>query len=170
MMDDCTCEHKELRKLVTANNSIQYKWQCVMCGATGQAIAAAKLTHEQMQNAPPVDRELRETYQRQKFERAGQQYRESQAEKQREWWARYNEYMNSPQWKAKRYKALVRDNWLCQSCMEKPATQVHHTSYVHLGDEPLFELQSVCDDCHRLITEIDRGRRHALLPPMPRID
>ena len=78
-MEDCKCEDKELRKLITTMGTIQYKMQCVTCGATGNAIAAAKLTDEQKQNAPPVDRDLRETYQRYR----SQMYQESQIEKQR---------------------------------------------------------------------------------------
>lgn len=169
-MEDCNCEHQELRVLNIRGGGVQYKMQCIICGKTGQPIAIAKLTGEQMKNAPPVDQNLRSEYYRTKSEQSSLAYQNAQAEKNREWWARYNEYMESAAWKVKRYKALHRDNWLCQSCMENRATQVHHTTYAHFGDEPLFELQSVCDACHTRITEIDRGKRNAYLPKLSALD
>jgi 5-methylcytosine-specific restriction endonuclease McrA len=42
----------------------------------------------------------------------------------------------------------------CQS----RATQVHHLTYRHLGNEPLFELMAICRDCHEQLTEMDRSR------------
>ena len=51
-------------------------------------------------------------------------------------------------WKKKRGKVLERASGICEGCLEKPATQVHHLSYEHVGDEYLFELVAVCDACH----------------------
>jgi hypothetical protein len=36
------------------------------------------------------------------------------------------------------------------------ASQVHHLTYKHLRNEPLFELISVCVPCHDAITAMDR--------------
>jgi 5-methylcytosine-specific restriction endonuclease McrA len=30
----------------------------------------------------------------------------------------------------------------------KRATQVHHTTYKHVGNEFLWELRAICDECH----------------------
>jgi 5-methylcytosine-specific restriction endonuclease McrA len=60
----------------------------------------------------------------------------------------YAEYLQSDVWREKRHQALERDEWTCQGCLERPATQVHHLTYDHVGAELLFELVSVCDDCH----------------------
>jgi 5-methylcytosine-specific restriction endonuclease McrA len=70
----------------------------------------------------------------------------------------YNSYIQSPAWFARRDKVLKRDNYLCQACLEDPATQVHHKSYIHFGNEPLFDLESVCDPCHKKITKVEHRR------------
>jgi len=59
------------------------------------------------------------------------------------------EYLNSEEWKRKRYIVLKRDNWRCVYCGEK-ATQVHHKKYSkrNIGKEPIRWLVSVCKSCH----------------------
>lgn len=60
----------------------------------------------------------------------------------------YNDYIASDKWKAIRLKVLKRDNNLCQACLYAPAQDVHHITYANLGNELMFELLSVCRDCH----------------------
>lgn len=75
-------------------------------------------------------------------------------------WLKYhNDYLNSVQWKEKRDQVLKRDNYLCQACRKNRATQVHHLSYDHWMHEPLFELVSICQNCHERITEMDRNKK-----------
>lgn len=81
------------------------------------------------------------------------------------WWSRYTAYLSTPQWSAKREAALERDHYLCQACRRREATQVHHTTYKHVGNEPLFELVSLCEVCHDEITAMDRKRRGQGLVP-----
>ena len=76
------------------------------------------------------------------------------------WSKKYNEYLQSYQWQDKRLRVLERDNYLCQSCLEQDATQVHHLTYKHVGNEPLFDLISVCDECHKSITFMDRLKKN----------
>lgn len=61
---------------------------------------------------------------------------------------KYNEYLKSEKWYNIRKLVLKRDNFLCQGCLESEATEVHHKNYVHLFDEILFDLVSVCKSCH----------------------
>lgn len=68
----------------------------------------------------------------------------------------YKEYLKSPLWQEKRELVLKRDNYLCQACLTDAAVQVHHLSYKHVFNEPLFELISVCLRCHDIITNMDR--------------
>jgi 5-methylcytosine-specific restriction endonuclease McrA len=72
------------------------------------------------------------------------------------WINEHSNYIKSEQWKQKRELVLKRDNYLCQACLTEKATQVHHTSYKHWRNEPLFELVSVCEMCHEKITTLDR--------------
>ena len=69
----------------------------------------------------------------------------------------YLEYLNSKEWRSKRLKVLERDKYVCQSCLSAEAKEVHHITYKHLKNEPLFELVSVCKPCHLNITRMDNG-------------
>lgn len=59
----------------------------------------------------------------------------------------YVDYIKSDEWKNKRQLVLKRDNYTCQICGKK-AEQVHHLSYAHRENEYLFELVSLCEQCH----------------------
>jgi 5-methylcytosine-specific restriction endonuclease McrA len=84
------------------------------------------------------------------------------------WWAKYNEYLRSPQWQQKRLRVLERDGHECQAMMagcRVVANQVHHRDYIMALDAPLFDLVSVCGSCHDKITAATRSmksRRRAL--------
>lgn len=154
-MNDCQCERMELRRLDANGAGMQYKMQCLDCGKTGPAISHASLTDGQKQGAPPVDHGIREAYWQQRRETAQAQWKEERTSRVGEWWQRYREYMVSPEWDSRRQMVLSRDRMTCQACLSRPATQVHHLTYKHLGNEPLFELISVCAPCHERITELD---------------
>lgn len=68
----------------------------------------------------------------------------------------HSEYLLTSQWKEKRLLVLNRDNYICQSCLIKKATEVHHKSYKYWKNEPLFDLISVCNECHNDITNMNR--------------
>ena len=64
-------------------------------------------------------------------------------------------FYQSRAWRRVRRRALIRDKWLCQDCLEKKriiaATEVHHV--VPLEDAPelgleLSNLRSLCWWCH----------------------
>jgi 5-methylcytosine-specific restriction endonuclease McrA len=58
-----------------------------------------------------------------------------------------------------RYLVLKRDGDLCQACLVKPATEVHHRNYSQeFGQEFMFDLIAVCHECHEKITN-DVGKR-----------
>lgn len=65
--------------------------------------------------------------------------------------ARYSAYLLTPGLRARRAKVLHRAGGKCEGCLERPATQVHHLTYEHVGDELLFELVAICDVCHSKI-------------------
>jgi 5-methylcytosine-specific restriction endonuclease McrA len=77
----------------------------------------------------------------------------------------YKGYMSSSAWAAKRLLVLKRDDCICKSCGKAKATEVHHLSYIHFGDEPLFDLVSVCSKCHRRLTIVLHSR-----PSIPDIE
>ncbi len=72
---------------------------------------------------------------------------ESEAKNER-WWAWYDSYLKTEKWHAKRRAVIKRAVGICEGCLFAKATQVHHLTYFHVGEELLFELRAVCDDCH----------------------
>jgi hypothetical protein len=71
-------------------------------------------------------------------------------------WDKYSEYLRSDSWKNRRLLVLERDNYMCQACLSNIADEVHHLTYKHVFNEPLFDLISVCKPCHDGITKMDR--------------
>lgn len=63
----------------------------------------------------------------------------------------YAEYLNSEEWWQRRTRVLERSNGLCEGCRNDEATDVHHLTYAHAGDEFLFELVALCAPCHERI-------------------
>ena len=63
----------------------------------------------------------------------------------------YRRYLASDAWQRRRSRVLQRAGGRCEGCGEHPATEVHHLTYDHVGDEFLFELVALCSECHRRI-------------------
>ena len=61
---------------------------------------------------------------------------------------RYASYLSTPQWKARAAKVHKRAKGMCEGCGTKKSREVHHLSYAHVGNEFLFELVALCEDCH----------------------
>jgi len=77
-----------------------------------------------------------------------------------EWLAAHARYLESTAWDERRSAVLQRDKFQCQARLDRctsKATQVHHLSYRHWRNEPLFDLISVCERCHQEITRMERG-------------
>lgn len=167
------CRHPEVsdpRKRTLANGTAQFRRQCLACGsAVGPAVAAARVS---VFNRQPFDERAAER-QRAATERhwAGQRaaaeagrlareaaWEQAKADRQR----RYAAYLASPSWRCIRERVMQRDRWTCTACGLARATEVHHKTYEHVdfeepGTEPLFDLEAVCADCHRRLTERERA-------------
>jgi len=60
-----------------------------------------------------------------------------------------NIFLSSPEWKKMRELVLQRDRWLCQACLSRRATDVHHNGgYVQGLLPPAWKLKAVCRECH----------------------
>jgi 5-methylcytosine-specific restriction endonuclease McrA len=66
-----------------------------------------------------------------------------------EWRVLYDAYMASGRWARKRTRVLARDGWSCTRCGRHGVLQVHHLSYRFFGREPLGDLVTLCEQCHR---------------------
>lgn len=82
--------------------------------------------------------------------------RQDEAQARRE---RYQEYLQSEKWARKRDAVLKRENYVCEACRKRRASQVHHSTYRHIFDEPLFELHAICAECHEKLSALDQARR-----------
>jgi hypothetical protein len=63
----------------------------------------------------------------------------------------YQAYLKSEKWYAIRLKVLSRDDYTCQHCHCKVTSytaNVHHKTYIRLGDEKLSDLITLCIPCH----------------------
>lgn len=79
-----------------------------------------------------------------------------------QWFALHAEYLRTDRWHFRRAAVLARDRGICQAqlmvCTGR-ADQVHHLSYQHWRNEPLFDLVAVCVRCHEELTRMDRENR-----------
>lgn len=62
----------------------------------------------------------------------------------------YLDYMQSPEWDAKRKQRLKIDNYTCQQCHRRDVPlDVHHLTYDRFRHEEMDDLQSLCRLCHK---------------------
>jgi len=70
--------------------------------------------------------------------------------------ASYKKYMKSQRWQKKRQEVFAHYGKRCYVCRTaRGPIQVHHLTYIHFGNERLYELRPLCVPCHRKV-----GRLH----------
>jgi len=62
----------------------------------------------------------------------------------------YAKYLKTPEWQAKRQKALRFAGFHCQVCNSSDRLEVHHRTYERRGHELLGDLVTLCNDCHMI--------------------
>lgn len=154
------CEHSrtEIRERTHQNGMMHFVGQCLRCGRQVRAYRKDSPEVRTMLENGGVqrfDELLRGVFE----QNARADYEVRRLDTAAEFWSEYTEYLKSKEWQARREKVLRRDSYICQACLERRATQVHHLSYKHRGREPLFDLVAVCDECHEAITETERESR-----------
>jgi hypothetical protein len=151
------CRHArcETRRRTSGSNGVRVVRQCLDCGAQAGVIPKpqwlGKLSPGQL---PAWD----ESLPRKHSEAVHQSYLRHRAQQDAEWWSWYEDYLRSPAWRALRAKVLRRDGYTCQGCgRPNSATQAHHLTYQRVGNEMLFDLVAVCEDCHAKIHAEEAG-------------
>jgi hypothetical protein len=128
-------------------------WTRTLCGRTREQCPGSIVAdHEAQPNCERCLKAVEAVERRMEWER---QYREQQRQKQEadaRWWADYNRYLESPQWRVRRDAVLHRANWICEGCGKNRATEVHHLNYDHVKHEMLFDLVAICRTCHEFVT------------------
>jgi len=144
----CMHPHSGLRRRLLASG-VETVWeQCPACGVGIRAVKKSTMTAAQIAALPLYDVDLQDRLYRERFE-ARQQGREAaRAESDQAWRQRYELHLMSDAWRVLRQRVLSRDGGVCQGCGVRPATDAHHLTYDHLGEEFLFELIALCRDCH----------------------
>jgi len=85
------------------------------------------------------------------------------ASKPEGWHERYNEYLQSREWRERRAGALKRAGAKCQLCPATSRLQVHHTRYRNVGEERIYELRVLCGGCHKKLH--GTGKRYIPMDP-----
>lgn len=60
----------------------------------------------------------------------------------------YVEYLQTPEWRARRSRSLRLVGYRCERCDVKRDLQVHHLTYVRIGEELDEDLEVLCRGCH----------------------
>lgn len=152
-----TCAHRyeTLVRRVNKNKAVVVGKQCSVCG---KFELVAKSTVPDVV-ALPGFKDFDGAYREAITALFHNEKNEERSTESKSWWGAYEVYLATPVWKARRAKVMARAGGLCEACADAPATEVHHTTYQHLGNEPLWELRAVCEPCHERITELDRAAR-----------
>jgi len=155
---NCTDHDYQFVKQKKSNGSFMVKKQCTNCGRSD----AHQYKFEEAGGRnkvillPDFDEDKL-----QQFYTDQQKARQAEwQEQQKEWFVGYNQYLRSDAWKSKRERVLKRDNNLCQACLKAIATEIHHLTYRHVFNEPLFDLVAICNPCHVKITKMEREDRN----------
>lgn len=69
---------------------------------------------------------------------------------------KYEIYLSTDKFDQKRQAVLNRDNHKCVVCGKTTNLQIHHLTYMHVYDEPLDDLITLCDVCHSTYHNIQR--------------
>ncbi len=148
---NCVHQIKDIRKRIIKGGSVQYVYQCLTCGKPTSSPITRVRAIEINGNCEPLffDNEIKEKWDA--LYRQGIEEINTNTDKQ--WWDEYSKYLNSNEWKKKRLAVLNRANHLCEGCLNEKATEAHHTTYKHVGNELLFELVALCHSCHEIAHE-----------------
>jgi 5-methylcytosine-specific restriction endonuclease McrA len=140
----CPHERSHMAWVTIRNGRLQLRNQCDYCGE----LLGNPFRHEMAEpNTPMAD-----TCKAERWDQ-GRQTEIHQAamrliERHKNWWRRYDEYLNTDDWRRKRELVFQRARGTCEGCRERPAQQVHHLTYTDVGNEFLWQLVAVCAPCH----------------------
>lgn len=144
----CVHPKTEIRQRANRGGAIQLYYQCTTCGSSvGSAI---KKTADLMNSPSWIDGRLEQynAAHQARHDAIIQKYVRKQKNGDEGFKRKYDVYLASPAWGARRAKVLERAKGTCEGCLERKATQVHHLTYRHIFEEFMFELVAVCKECH----------------------
>ena len=144
--NDFECNNHKLEnvKVYHADGSAHIKRQCSNCGYVSNKLIQ-KHTVKEWPNIPELNEEIIDSEERMAIalELSKNRQKISRKEGLNLFLQAHSKYLKTNEWKRKRELVLKRDKYLCQSCLEQTATEVHHLSYKFWKNEPLFDLVSL---------------------------
>lgn len=140
----CQHDNSEIVWRHTSNGTRQLRRQCKTCGECHGSALKHELATPDTPRADPLLPKQWEQHWDTKLEEARQRL----AQRNNDWWSWYNAYLESSDWEYKRRRVMQRANGICEGCRDNAASQVHHLTYAHVGNEFLFELVAICTECH----------------------
>lgn len=153
----CNLPNLQYRKSITQNGNFQLYKQCLNCGYVPRRLYKFKNDNNiNIDEIQLLDKLRSDAAISNQIDSMKNMSLTISNIKKTLFFSKLNQYYNTDKWKLKREKVLKRDNFLCQACLNKKAIQVHHLTYKHVFDEPLFELVSICIACHTKITLMDQ--------------
>ena len=152
------CKHSvyKLWRRTRSNGAIVYQLFCTGCGKSGGIKAKSGLAPGLMDNAPiydPYDLGSISNFTKHDMLVAYVKYRRTENPK---WWAWYNGYLKSSEWKVKSKAVRKRAKGVCEKCKKNPCEHVHHKTYQNVGNEKMCDLIAVCRKCH---SELHDGKK-----------
>lgn len=79
----------------------------------------------------------------------------------------YLAYIQSPRWMKKRARRLCFDQHKCCYCKGSVRLQVHHLHYDHLFNETMWDLITLCFQCHEELHRDEESRERIERRCMP---
>lgn len=155
------CDHpiQKLRERVYRNGTTHYVRQCEICGCEVAKLRKESLSHADREVMTRWDDTIHPRYVERRRARHAREAEARLAAMR----ARYDEYLSGPEWQRRRQARLDYDQRRCQARLDGctgVATEVHHLSYRFCGNEPIFDLVSICRSCHEQVSEMEgRGAR-----------
>lgn len=154
-------------KRVYRNGAVNYQFVCKECAWNSSSIKTDTIPEDKIEQAVDWDsdyieqiKEKAEHNRRILVEQKCQQYRQ-EAEQKKEmvrqaFFDMLRDYYNSDEWQYRRAKRLEYNQKYfggkCERCRKNDATVVHHRSYKILdGMEHTFDLEALCEDCHKML-------------------
>lgn len=148
--DACAHDRTGIIEWVNGGNQTCFNWFCAHCGhkLSSNIPHALAREHGVVKSSQDEMHSRSRAYVAQREARLAQMQREAAERAQPENREEYDDYLRSARWRALRNRVLARAGGLCEACLDLPASQVHHLTYAHKGNEFAWELRAVCDDCH----------------------
>lgn len=151
-----TCDHLAPQPVRRRDRlgRFSYWHQCAECGRFVRALKLADVIAE-AGSLEVADADEDGPRRADQFEgdRARERLEEEKRLKREEWRDAASIYYVSDEWREKRDRVIRRAGGICEGCGIKDASQVHHVSYEHFGNEMLWELRAICRTCHESLHE-----------------